>query len=147
MTALKSKLLREGNRPALISACEQLIEDEVKSKSGLSGLAIKTGFKTVKTIRTDIIHDLVDVLLDDFVDSLEDIYGAYVGGQAQNIESYVTSHADAVADALLGITDRRAEKSTHGVLIKAYKTLRPQGKKQVIKAMPRIGSMLNSQGL
>jgi hypothetical protein len=32
-------------------------------------------------------------------------------------------------------------------LVKAYNKLRPQGKKQVVSAMPRIGDMLVRQGL
>jgi hypothetical protein len=31
-------------------------------------------------------------------------------------------------------------------LVKAYKSLRPQGKKQVIAAMPRLGAMLAAHG-
>ena len=147
MTALRAKLLRVENRPALISACEQLIEDEVSSKSGLAGLAIKTAFKTVKKLRAGIIRELVDAMLDEFVNSLEGVYADYLAADSGQIIKYVEHHAETVADSLLGITDGRAERSTNGVLVKAYKTLRPQGKKQVIKSMPRIGAMLQAQGL
>ena len=147
MSTLNSKLLSDENRPALISACETLIEEEVASKSGLTGLAIKTAFKTVRKLRAGMIRELVDVLLDDFVNSLEGVYTDYLGEGGGNIVAYVEAKSDGVADALLSITDARAQRSTNSVLVKAYKTLRPQGKKQVIKAMPRIGAMLQRQGI
>jgi len=147
MSNLVEILLEESRRPALVKDCVRVIEDEVGSKSGMGGLVIKTAFKTVKAVKPGIIPDVVNVLLDDFVAQLNPVYEEFTGAGASDIKSFVVARADRVADSLLAITDGRAKKSRHRTLVKAYNKLRPQGKKQVVTAMPRIGDMLIRQGL
>ena len=147
MTTLNETLLNDTDRPSVVSDCVDLIDAEVASKKGIGGLAIKTAFKTVKAIKPGIIPDAVNFLLDDFVEKLEPFYGEFKASGDMDLAGYVVRHADQVADSLLGITDSRAEKSRHKTLVKAYKKLRPQGKKQVTAAMPRIGAMLVARGL
>ena len=147
MAKLKETLLSESGRPAVVKDCVQIIEDEVRSKSGLGGLAIKAAFKTVKAFKPGIIPDVVNVLLDDFVTQLDPFYDDFLGNGGGDIKAYTVRNADRVADALLSITDGRAQTSKHRTLVKAYNKLRPQGKKQVINAMPRVGDMLVKQGL
>ena len=147
MSNLVEILLEESRRPALVKDCVRVIEDEVGSKSGMGGLVIKTAFKTVKAVKPGIIPDVVNVLLDDFVAQLNPVYEEFTGAGSGDIKAFVVARADRVADSLLAITDGRAKKSRHRTLVKAYNKLRPQGKKQVVTAMPRIGDMLVRQGL
>lgn len=146
MSSLAEILLTDENRPVLIADSAALIEAEVASKRGVSGLAIKTGFKTIKLFKRGIVPDAVTHLIDDFVGKLEPFYAQHQAADGA-IKAFVVSNADAIADALLGITDSRAATSKHKTLVKAYKKLRPQGKKQVIAAMPRIGDMLAKHGI
>jgi len=147
MANLRETLLEDSRRPAVVQDCVQVIDDEVGSKSGLGGLAIKAAYKTVKTVKRGIIPDVVNVLLDDFVTELEPFYEEFTEGGGGDLKAFTVRHSDRVADALLSITDTRAQKSRHRTLVKAYNKLRPQGKKQVVNAMPRIGDMLVRQGL
>ena len=65
---LAGRLLADpARRPALLTDCERLIEAEVDSKSGLSGLAIKAAYKVVCAVKPGIIRESMDGLLDDFV--------------------------------------------------------------------------------
>jgi len=147
VSELKDILLTDETRPGLVQDCVQVIEAEVASKSGLGGVVIKTAFKTVKAVKPGIIPDVVNVLLDDFVGQLSPFYAEHLAGGDGDFPARVVQDADQVADALLAITDGRAERSKHRTLVKAYKKLRPQGKKQVVSAMPRIADMLSKQGL
>ena len=47
MPTLTDMLLAPGNRPKVIADCTQLINEEVDSKGGLTGLAVK-GYALVK---------------------------------------------------------------------------------------------------
>jgi hypothetical protein len=147
MSELRNILLEETRRPSLVKDCVRVIEDEVAGKSGMGGLVIKTAFKTVKAFKPGIIPDVVNVLVDDFVDQLEPTYVEFNAQGGGDIKGFLLSRSDKVADELLSITDGRAQKSKHRTLVKAYNKLRPQGKKQVVSAMPRIGDMLVRQGL
>ena len=147
MAQLQEQLLNETNRAGFVDDCVGVVEAEVASKSGMGGLVIKTAFKTVKAVKPGIIPDVVNVLLDDFVEQLEPFYETYRDGGSGDIRGFLVKDANAVADALLAITDRRAQRSRHKTLVKAYNKLRPQGQKQVVTAMPRIGDMLAARGL
>lgn len=142
---LTDKLLGE-TRPAVERDCVRVIEDEVASKKGISGVAIKAAFATIKAFKRDIVPDAVSHLLPDFVQTMEPFYAEHLAAGGGDITAFTTAHADRIADALLGITDARAQGSKHKVLVKAYTSLRPQGKKQVVTAMPRLGAMLATHG-
>lgn len=147
MATLAEILLTDENRPRLVRDCEQLIDAEVRDKSGVTGLAIKAGFKTVKAVKPGIIPDVIDFLLDDFVGAMEPHYADYVTSGAGEFPTFVVNRGDRIADDLLGITDRRAEKSKHRTLVKAYKKLRPKAQTQVVAAMPRLGTLIASYGV
>jgi len=140
-------LLTETNRPILVNDCADVIDAEVRAKSGVAGFAIKAAYKTVKAFKPGIIKGVVKVLVEDFVSQLEPTYETFIEEDGGDITAHLRRNAGPVADALLVITDRRAEKSRHRTLVKAYTKLRPRGRKHVIEAMPRIGAMLAKHGI
>ena len=147
MATLAERLLDPDTRPALVQASVRVIEAEVGSKGGLKGLAIKTAFKTVKAFKPGIIPDVVNVLIDEFVEKLEPSYAEFQEAGENDFGAWILRRSDETAETLLSITDRRADGSRHKTLVKAYRKLRPQGKNHVMAAMPRIGDMLRAQGL
>ncbi len=143
---LREVLLNDEKRAATVDACEKLIKEEVESKSGLSGLAIKAGFKTVVAFKKTVIHDSCNALIDEFVDVLEDYYASHLTKEGEDLKDAMVRDADQVAETLLKVTDDRAKKNSNKILVGAYNKLRPMGKSQVIAAMPRLANMLKEQG-
>lgn len=140
---LQEILLDPVKRPQVVTDCQELLDAEVEDKNGVSGLAVKGTFAMVKKVKPGIIHDAVDGLLDDFVDRLQPFYAEFqVSGGVKPLPEYLTERSDEVSDALLGITDARAERSQRATIKKAYQKLRPQGKKNVEDALPRLGAMI-----
>src|SRR5579863_2278653 len=141
MPNLKEILLVPGNRPKVVADCGKLIEEEVDSKGGLSGFAVKAAFAVVKAVKPGFIGEAVDHMLDDFVNRLEPFWA---DAQAKNepIGALLNGRAGQVADALLTISDERAARSTNGTLKKTYEKLRPTGKKHVEAAVPRVGRLI-----
>lgn len=144
-TLTKRLLGDPSRRPRILDDCVRLIDDEVASKGGLSGLAIKGGYKLVCAVKPGIIREAMDHLLDDFVGRLEPFWQAHVGGGGAPAAFGETlrRRAPEVADALLGITDDRARRAKNATLKSAYEKLRPQGKKHVEEAIPRVGRTLS----
>jgi hypothetical protein len=140
MSTLKEILARPGNRPQVIRDCEQIIEEEVASK-GLTGIAIKGAFAVVKAIKPGFIAEVIDGLLDDFADRLDPMYQA---AKAKNepLTVHFNAHAGEAAEALLGITDQRAQRAKNQVIKTAYEKLRPMAKKHTEMAIPRVGRMI-----
>jgi hypothetical protein len=131
-------------RKPVIADCVDLINAEVKSKGGLSGMAVKAAFAVVKALKPHILEESVENLLDEFVEAMQPLYSTFQEeGSVGTLEAYLPRHAESMADALLAITDRRAERAKNKTLANAYFKLRPKGKIHVGQAAPGIGRVLD----
>lgn len=145
---LTGRLLADkSKRPRILSDCERLVEDEVASKGGFTGLAIKGAYKIVCSVKPGVIRESLDGLLDDFVNRLEPFYAQHRdlgAADPKAFGAYLSKRPGEVADALLGITDDRAKRAKNATLKGAYEKLRPQAKKHVEEAVPRVGKTLSA---
>jgi hypothetical protein len=141
MSTLTEIMLVPGTRPKVIADCVRLIEEEVDSKGGFSGIAIKGAFMVVKAVKPGFINEAVDHMLDDFVRRLEPFH---TEAQQKNepVGPFLNARAGTVADALLAISDERAARAKNQTLKKAYEKLRPSAKKNVESAVPRLGRLI-----
>jgi hypothetical protein len=140
---LKEILLDSSRRPTVVEDLKTLIDEEVDAKSGVSGTVIKTGYAAVKKIKPGIIGSAVDSLLDDFTNALEPIYADFRAAGGGEFGSYLPTRADDASNALLAVTDARAEKSSRESIKKVYDKLRPKGKENVEAALPRLGKLID----
>jgi hypothetical protein len=141
---LKNIISEPSKRAAVIADCVDLVNAEVKSKTGLGGIAVKAAFAVVKAIKPRILEESVDNMLDEFVDAMQPFYARYQEeGSSGTLEGYLNARAPEMADALLAITDRRAERAKNRTLASAYHKLRPKGKTHVELAAPGIGRVLD----
>lgn len=140
MATLEELLGGPAKRGALIEDSLRVLDAEVDSKGGLSGIAIKTAFKVVKGISPDFLRGTVDHLLPEFLRALDPVYQEAVQ-KGIDPKQHLTSNPGRVADALLAITDAKAQRSTNQVVKKTYEKLREGAKKHVEAAVPRLGEM------
>ncbi|NKQ53332.1 hypothetical protein HFP15_10605 [Amycolatopsis sp. K13G38] len=140
---LKEILLDSSRRPTVVTDLETLVDAEVSDKGGVSGAVIKTGFAAVKKIKPGIIGAAVDSLLDEFTFKLEPFYADFKGQGGGDFGAYLAGRGDEAADALLTVTDARAEQSNRDGIKKVYGKLRPNGKKNVEEALPRLGQLID----
>ncbi len=141
MGSLTEVIKDEQKRKAVIDDCVVLIEAEVGDKRGLSGMAIKAGYKTVKSIRPGTIPMALHHLLDDFAAKVEP-YWQDCQAQGKDARSYFTAKKTEIANALLGITDARAQRAKNKVIAKTYGKLRPTAVEHVSAAMPRFADLV-----
>jgi hypothetical protein len=107
---------------------------------------IKAGYGTVKGIKPGFVEKAVDDLLPDFAKALDPIY-ADAKSQNKNVADFFANNASRVADALLAITDAKAERAKSGAAKAAYEKLRSSAKKNVEQAAPRLGKLLEKHGV
>lgn len=130
-------------RAQVVRDAEKVLDAEVSDKSGLSGMAVKGTFKVVKNLQPNFVPRAIDDLLEDFVKQLEPFWADWRSeDDDRSCKAYFVAKGDAVADALLSITDGRAANTRHKPLKKAYEKLRPKGKEHVVAAMPRVGALI-----
>lgn len=129
-------------RTALVDDALGVLDEEVKSKSGLSGVAVKTAFKVVKGLQPGFLRSVVEGLLDDFLEKTNPLY-------QKAIESGLTpggllvKEKSQLAAALLSVTDARAARAQSEVVKKTYERLRPTAEKHVEAAAPRLAALLD----
>lgn len=139
---LKQILLAPERRDAVVADLQSLVDREVASKSGLSGLAVKGSFAVVKKVKTGFVPQAINSMLPEVAHKLQPIYAKYDPAVDGSLSSYLTAHASGVSDVLLGVADARARSSSHESAKKAYQKLRPQAKKHVELAMPGLGVVI-----
>lgn len=143
MTSLTERL-ETVDRQIVIDDTAELIDSEVKSKSGISGMALKGGYGAVKRLRPNMIERAVDHLLDDFTEALDPLYQDFLeDDDARRFENYLQNHDRRAADDLLSITDERAERSDQKTLRKVYQKLRGQAEQHVRAALPGVGRLID----
>ena len=141
MGSLVETIKDMDKRKAVVDDCVKLIDAEVASKRGVSGIAIKAAFKVVKGFQPGMIPMSMNHLLDDFAAQIDPFWQECQSEGSQSREFFTRRKGD-VANALLSITDGRASKSRHRSLVKAYNKLRPQAVNHIGDAMPRLADVI-----
>lgn len=133
-------------RPRVVQDATALIDSEVARKGGLTGMALKGGYKVVKKLKGGrMIPDAVDHLLDEFSGAIEPLHAEYREAEDRTggFEGFLRTRDRRAADALLAITDRRAERSDNRILVGTYRKLRPTAIEHVREALPGVGRMID----
>lgn len=141
MPSLKEHIANGNRRQVVTDDACAVLESEVAEKSGLSGIAVKAAYKLLKSMKPGFVRDVVDGLLDEFLDALDPICQE-AAANGQDPAQYVRENRSRTADALLTVTDNRARTSTRTSLKAAYEKLRPAAKRHVEAAVPRVGDLL-----
>lgn len=144
MPNLTEALTAPDKKSAVVDDCLALIDAEVADKGGLTGLAIKAGYKTVQGIKPGFVRQVVSDLLPEFAQALEPIYQESKAN-GKPVREHFMANAPRVADALLTITDEKAKRSKSGMVKGTYEKLRGSAKKNVEAAVPRLGAMIEKQ--
>ena len=143
MTAtLQEILLAPDTQPQVTADCLTLIKQEVSAKSGVSGTAVKLAYKTVSTFASGYLQSMVETLIPDMADKLQPYWADFAGSGASEFGDYLVKRSDEVSEALLSVTDARAEFSERPTILKAYRAVRGGAAKHVAAALPNLGSMV-----
>jgi hypothetical protein len=141
MASLPDILNSESQKSAVIEDALSLLDSEVQKKGGVSGMAIKTGYKTVKGVKPGFLRGAVEDLLPDFAQALDPMYQEALQ-QGASVSGHIAKDPNRVADALLAITDAKAARAKTKVVKGAYDRLRGQAKKHVEAAVPGLAELV-----
>lgn len=129
-----------SRRRAVVADGVQLIEEEVASKGGFTGAALKAGYKTVKKIKPGIVASALEKLLPEFAPKVDPYYAkAKAEG---DVRRYFTVHASEIANALLSVTDEKARHAKNAIMVKVYNGLRGQAHTHTAAAVPRLADLI-----
>ncbi|AFZ20357.1 DUF6918 family protein [Allocoleopsis franciscana] len=134
--------LNDSNKKdSLVADTVNLMDEHVNAKSGLGGMAWKAAYGTVKGVKPGYIEGAVERLLPECLVALDPMWSE--GVQAGDPVQHLSQNSSRAADALLGITDARIEKTSNGMVRSAYKQLRGSAKNEVETAVPSLAKIID----
>lgn len=142
VAALSESLLDDAKRQAFLADAQEVLAAEVSDKGGASGLAVKGGYAAVKKVSPTIIADALESFVPKFVEKLDPFWAEFQGNGGGRFADLLVAKQDEVAEALLSVTDARAESSSRPALQRVYSSLRSSAKKNVAEALPRVGDLV-----
>lgn len=143
MSSLVEQLGNEAKRPAVIEDCVNLIDAQVKQK----GFIIKSAYATIKAIKKGFVPEVVDSLLNDWLNKLQPHYDKWQANKTTSLSDFLVSRSDDVAEDLLSVTDARAEKSSHTTAKKMYGKMRDGAKRNVVEAIPDLAKLVEKHAV
>jgi hypothetical protein len=145
MATLHEMLLAPDVQPRVVADCEELVTNEVRELSGVTGAAVKLAYNTVRKVDAGHIHAMIETILPSTADALQPYWADFTARytpSSGDFGAYLVARDEEVAEALLAITDRRRDNSNRPVIIKAYNTIRGRAIKQVKAALPGLGQLI-----
>jgi hypothetical protein len=139
---LKEQIDNEATRPRVVAECVTVIDQQVKAKTGIKGVAIRAAYAAIKTIKRRFVPDVVKALLPEWLDKLEPYYQKWSGGEGGSFAEFLVARSEDVAEDMLAVTDARAEKTRHKRAKKYYMKHRDSAKDNVIQAVPDLARLL-----
>lgn len=138
--SLTEALKDETKKKAIIQDALKLVDEEVASKGGISGFAVKKGYDAVKSVKPGFVPDVLNKLLPEFAAKAQPIWDEGVK-DGKPVPLFEKNRAR-VADALLSVTDSKIDSAKSGMVRSTYSMLRGSAKKHVEDAVPRLAKLL-----
>jgi hypothetical protein len=138
MATLVEQLGKAPKREQVIHDCVELIDAQVKQKNFL----IKGAYSTIKAIKKGFVQETVDTMLDEWLEQIQPHYEKWESTKPSSLSDFMVARSDDIAEDLLKVTDRRAEKTSHTTAKKMYGKMRDGAKKNVVEAIPDLAKMI-----
>ncbi|MCK0439549.1 hypothetical protein MUG78_08745 [Gordonia alkaliphila] len=126
-------------RDALAVDLAEVIEQQVKAQSGLSGTAVKAAYAAANKFKPGVVVKATSSMLPDFLDGLAPLWDSRPAGTS--FGAHLAANEASATEALLAVTDRQAE-SAPKPLAKAYASLRGKAKGYVAEALVPVGDVI-----
>ncbi|WP_299402894.1 hypothetical protein [Acaryochloris sp. IP29b_bin.148] len=139
---LKDQFENEDKQASIAADCAQLMDEQVATKTGLSGLAIKTAYRAFKGIGPGYIPRVLQSLVPQALDALDPMWTE--GMQSGDPVKHLSQNSSATADVLLGVTDQKLSQAKNKIVIATYKKVRKSVKGDVEEAVPGLAQILGN---
>jgi hypothetical protein len=133
-------LVDPERKKQVVADCGRVLEAEVASKRGFRGAALKTGYRGFKRVRPGMVAAAFDRLLPAFAPAIDPFYER--GRASGDVHRYFEAQAGPIADALLSVTDAKADRAANRLLVRIYRSLRGPARAYVMGAAPRISEII-----
>jgi hypothetical protein len=142
MATLHEMLLAPDVEPKVVTDVLALVDNELASKSGISGTAVKVAFKAITAFAPGYYQETVASMVPDMVDQLAPFWADFQTSGSADFGDYLAKRSDEVGPALLTVTDAMRDRSGRVTVVKAYSAVRNGAGKHIEAALPNLGAMV-----
>lgn len=139
---LKDQIKGEQTEANIAEDCATLMDEQVATKTGVSGLAIKTAYRALKGVGPGYIPRALQSLVPQALDALDPMWteGLQVGDPVEHL----SQNPAETANVLLSVTDRKAANAQNKIVVATYKRVRKSVKGDVEAAVPGLARILGN---
>jgi hypothetical protein len=130
---------------SLVNSCQDLVEQQVASKGGVSGIALKTTYALVKGVGPTYLTGAIARLLPEVMTALEPLWDE--GLALGNPVDHLSQNRQQAAVYLLTITDLKAQTTHYKVVKNSYQKLRESVRADIEAAVPQLAKILAEHAL
>lgn len=138
---LSEGLSNPDKKAKVVDDIGNMIEAQLASKSGISGMALKTAFAAIKGIKPGYINYAVEQLLPQSFTAIDPIWNE--GVQTGNPVDYLVNNRSRAANALLSVTDERIQKTQRQIVKGTYDKFRSSAQQHVEAAIPDFAQIID----
>jgi hypothetical protein len=139
---LQEMLLTPSVEPRVVADTQALVDQELASKSGLSATGLKVAYKGLTAFAPGYYQGIINILLPGWSNALEPYWADFNATGGAEFGDYLAKRPEEVCEALLAVTDAKAQESGRPTVVKLYKAVRGGATKHIEAALPNLGAMV-----
>ena len=142
---LKDILLAEDYRDTAVARITGVVEQQIARRKGLSGAGLRTALKMAKSNRPDMLPTVINRLLPHFCEALEPYFQQFQASDETDFQHFVMQRESELTEAMLSVTDGRAEQTQKKTFKRMYKQLRGTAGDELSAALPDIAALVQAR--
>ena len=141
-SSLPDILLTEGAQQQVARDCQELVEQELDAKSGLSASALKVAYKAVTAFAPGYYQSTVEKMVPDLLEKLQPFWVDFHAEGGGQFGEFLVKRGGEVSEAVLTVTDGMAHGSPRPTVVKAYNAVRGGAARNIEAALPNLGALV-----
>lgn len=138
--SLGDKIQAPETKASMAAECATLLDEQVASKNGISGLTVKAAYRALKGIGPTYVPRALQRLLPKALEALDPLWEQ--GEEKGEPVEFLSSNRVEAAEALLTMTDGVVSTSKNKIVVAAYKQVRKSLKGDVETAIPGFAEII-----
>jgi len=138
---LQEMLLDPAVQPHVVADTQALVDQELASK-GIAATPLKVAYKGLTAFAPGYYQGIIEILLPGWSNALEPFWADFTAAGGSEFGDYLAKRPEEVSEALLAVTDAKAQESGRPTVVKLYKAVRGGATKNIEAALPNLGAMV-----
>lgn len=135
-------VLSSSAQQAVVVELATALEQHLAGKRGISGMAMKLGFNTLRAARPDVAQRAVRSLLPEVLSVIAPLHADYQGREDGDIRRFLAAHSRECGAQILARLDARLAASSNTTARGLYQRFRSSAGDELQALLPTLGTVL-----